>query len=75
MSRYSDPTANLAIGSIHREWRRMLRLAVWLRENEADPRADQTRIRFTGIYRPLLKLPLCELKKLLQEEKKERKAV
>lgn len=42
MSHYSDPTANMALGSIHREWKRMLKLAVWLREHEADPSAERS---------------------------------
>ena len=53
----------------------MLKLAVWLREHEADPSAEQIRSRFTGIYRPLLKTPLNELKQFLHEERRERKAV
>lgn len=75
MSHYSDPTANMALGSIHREWKWMLKLAVWLREHEADPSAEQIRSRFMGIYRPLLKTPLNELKQFLHEERRERKAV
>ena len=75
MSYHSDPTASLALGNGHREWKQMVRKAIWLREHEGDPRTDEVRSRFTGIYRPLLRIPLTELMMLLREEGKEQKAV
>ena len=50
----SDPTANQAIGSVSREWNRMVKIAEQIRE---DPWSDwsltQSR-KFTGIYKRLL---------------------
>ncbi len=55
-----DPTADRAIGSVNREWNRMVALAVKIRQN---PRylTPEVQREFTGIYRRLLTDPLEEL--------------
>lgn len=60
MNNHSDPTANQAIGTVSREWSKMLSLAIRIRQNPQllAPEAEQ---KFTGIYRRLLTDPLDEL--------------
>lgn len=58
----SDPTANKAVGSVNREWTRMVALAYRYR---TDPKVfDQLQTQetvFTGIYQRLLTDPIAEL--------------
>ena len=54
MSYRSDPTANQALGAVNREWSRMVKLAVRIRENPYSEWARRESRRFTGIYRRLL---------------------
>ncbi|MBQ8159930.1 MAG: hypothetical protein IJ083_04185 [Clostridia bacterium] len=60
MAYHSDPTANIALGSVNREWQRMVHLAVRIRRNPEMASAEAER-RFTGIYRRLLTDPLAEV--------------
>ena len=59
---HRDPTAERAIGTVNREWNRMVRLAIRVRQNPQyqTPEVEQ---EFTGIYRRLLTDPLDELLK------------
>ncbi|MBQ9324812.1 MAG: hypothetical protein IJ246_03470 [Clostridia bacterium] len=59
--RYSDPTANTALGAVSREWKAMLKLAVAVRQKEGTPWAEAQLPRFTGIYRRFLTDPLEDL--------------
>ena len=63
MALYRDPTANAAIGSVGREWKKMVRLALFLRKTNREP-SERERAQFTGIYSRLLTAPLDELEKL-----------
>ncbi len=60
MAVHSDPTANMAIGSVSREWKRMVRKAIALRKYNREPTPEERRM-FTGIYEHLLSEPLDEL--------------
>ena len=59
---FSDPTASRAVGSVNREWTRMVALAYQYR---TDPKVfDQLQTQetvFTGIYQRLLTDPIAEL--------------
>ena len=55
--RYSDPTANNAIGSVDREWRYMERLAKTIRESKNTDWAEAQKQKFTGIFARLLTDP------------------
>lgn len=50
----SDPTANLAIGKITREWNKMAKLVAEIREDPYSEWAEIQRRKFTGIYKSLL---------------------
>ena len=63
MSTHSDPTANAAIGSVNREWKRMVRLAISLRKANREPNVDERRL-FTGIYEQLLSESMTILEKI-----------
>ena len=73
---YSNPTANRAIGSINREWERMLCLAYRFR---TDPglmsRIHEPETIFRGIYRRFLTDPIKDLEKEVREirEREEKK--
>lgn len=61
---YNNPTANNAIGAMQREWRRMARLAVQIREGRHDSLwVDENILKFTGIYKRLLDDPIEEVRK------------
>ena len=57
---HRDPTGDRATGTVNREWNRMVRLAIRIRQNpqKMNPGAEHA---FTGIYRRLLTDPLEEL--------------
>ena len=57
---HRDPTADRAVGSVNREWGRMISLALKIRRSpgQTNPEAER---EFTGIYRRLLTDPLDEL--------------
>lgn len=59
---FSDPTASRAVGSVNREWTRMVALAYQYR---TDPKVfDQLQTQetvFRGIYQRLLTDPIAEL--------------
>ncbi len=60
MAVHSDPTANMAIGAVNREWKRMVRKAIALRKYNREPTPEERRM-FTGIYQQLLSESLNEL--------------
>ena len=53
----NDPTANIAIGNASREWKRMKRLALMIRNSRDPVWAERMSTLFTGIYRQLLTDP------------------
>ena len=63
MAIHSDPTANMAIGSVSREWRQMVKRAISLRRTGREPTTEERQM-FTGIYRQLLSVPMNELEKI-----------
>lgn len=62
MATHSDPTANAAVGSVNREWARMMKKAIALRKKR-DLTPEEERM-FTGIYRLLLTEPVDVLEKM-----------
>ncbi len=58
-----DPTADWAIGSANREWERMRKLALRIRESNSPVWLDRESWRFTGIFRRLLTDPIELLRK------------
>lgn len=65
MAVHNDPTANMAIGSVNREWKRMVRKAIALRKSNREPSPEERRM-FTGIYKHLLTEPMDELEESLK---------
>lgn len=63
MAQYRDPTANAAIGSVGREWKKMVKLALFLRKTNREP-TEKERELFTGIYSRLLTEPTEALERL-----------
>ena len=57
---HRDPTGDQAIGAVNREWNKMVKLAVRIRQNPQSQKPEVERM-FTGIYRRLLTDPLEEL--------------
>ncbi len=57
MAIHGDPTATVAIGSVNREWKRMVRRAISLRKTNREPTPEERRM-FTGIYKQLLSEPM-----------------
>lgn len=49
-----DPTAEMAIGRVNREWEYMIELAKRIRNSRDPVWAEQASKRFTGIYKRLL---------------------
>ena len=66
MGIHSDPTANMAIGAINKEWRQMVRKAIALRRTSRELTLEEKRL-FTGIYRRLLEESPAELEKLKEK--------
>ena len=66
MGIHSDPTANMAIGAINKEWRQMVRKAIALRRTSRELTPEEKRL-FTGIYRRLLEESPAELEKLKEK--------
>ena len=64
MAIHRDPTADAAIGSVNREWKRMVRRAVQIRKTHGEL-SEEERQKFTGIYRRLLNEPVDVLERLL----------
>ena len=65
----NDRTASTAVGTVNREWAKMVRLAIRIRKHLIyNPAQEQ---RFIGIYRRLLSDPMDEL--ISQLPKEERK--
>ena len=62
MNHRADPTANVAIGSVSREWNQMVRLALRIRQSGNSEWAERESRRFTGIYKRLLTDPIESLK-------------
>lgn len=59
MSKYSDPTANMALGNINREFSRLEKKARRLRQRYEEGRLSEAALlraqeNFTGIYRHVL---------------------
>ena len=55
----NDPTANIAIGAVNREWKQMVKLAIRMHN---DPVLyERERHRFLGIYKRLLTDPMGKL--------------
>ena len=61
MNHRADPTANVAIGSVSREWNQMVRLALRIRQSGNSEWAERESRRFTGIYKRLLTDPIESL--------------
>ena len=70
---FSDPTANRAVGSVNREWGRMVALAYKYRTDPtlSDQLLTQETV-FTGIYQRLLTDPIEELEEELFKKKRSR---
>jgi len=66
MGIHSDPTANMAIGTVNKEWRQMVRKAIALRRTSRELTLEEKRL-FTGIYRRLLEESPAELEKLKEK--------
>ena len=64
MATHSDPTANAAVGSVGREWKRMIRKAISVQRTGRQLTPEEAR-SFTGIYRRLLEESPETLEKLL----------
>ena len=61
---HADHTAEEAVGAANKEWRKMARLALQIREGRCDPTwATEQETKFIGIYRRLLSDPVDELKR------------
>ncbi len=78
MANHPVPTAGAAIGAVTREWNRLVRLAIRIREHPNSDEARNKRGEFTGIFRRLLTDPIEELRAMLPdrrgpERKKEEK--
>ena len=74
MSYYSNPTENAALGSIHREWKRLDKVAKRIRRHRLDgtltyPELHQACMQFGGIYSQLL------IKALTEDEDPEEKKI
>lgn len=64
MRAYRNPTAEQAIGSMNKEWTRMARLALQIREGRKNPSwIEENEKKFTGIFRRLLEDPIDEVRK------------
>ena len=63
MAVHSDPTANMAIGSVNREWKQMLRKALSLRRTGREPTPEEKSM-FAGIYSQLLTEPVDVLEQM-----------
>lgn len=61
MRKYSDPTANQAIGSINHQWKKMARLALKIRTSPDSEWAQRESRHFTGIFKRLLTDPIESL--------------
>ena len=66
MGIHSDPTANMAIGAVNKEWRQMVHKAIALRRTSRELTMEEKRL-FTGIYRRLLEESPAELEKLKEK--------
>ena len=63
-SSYRNPTAEQAIGSMSKEWKKMARLALQIREGRGNPLwVEQNTSKFTGIFRRLLEDPIEEVQR------------
>ena len=62
MNHHADLTANIALGSVSREWNQMARLALRIRQSGDSEWAQRESRRFTGIYKRLLTDPISSLK-------------
>lgn len=63
MSFHPDPTANRALGSVEREWKKMAALALAIRESDNYyERLYAEGKRFTGIFKSLLTCPIEQLR-------------
>lgn len=66
MTTHSDPTANAAVGSVNREWKRMLKKAILLRKTNRELSPEEKRM-YTGIYSQLLTEPVNVLEKMMDK--------
>ncbi len=62
MGIHGDPTANAAVGSVMKEWRRLEKLALSLRKTNRALTPEERKM-FTGIYERLLSDSVPELEK------------
>ncbi len=64
---YRDPSAEQAVVKVNKEWVRMAKLAVAIREGYGDPlRLEPQRELFTGIFKRLLEDPIEYVKQLTE---------
>lgn len=61
---HADPTSDNAVGSVDKEWRYMVHLALKIRSGLCNPVwAAEQEAKFTGIYRRLLTDSVFDLEK------------
>lgn len=61
---HKDPTCDEAVGAADKEWQRMVKLALQIREGRMRIEAEEKYASsFTGIFKRLLTDPIDELKK------------
>ena len=67
MRGYRDRTSDAAVGSVNREWKRMVELALKIRKRNCNSDwAYEQEKKFTGIFRRLLTDPVEELENELR---------
>ena len=61
---HSDKTFDEATGSVNKEWKRMAKLALTIREGRGNPIwLEEQEKKFTGIFKRLLEDPIDEVRK------------
>ena len=68
-SEYSDPTANAAIGAADKEWFRLVKLALRIREQPSMGYNPKLMKQFKGIYQRLMEESPEELELILKKKK------
>ena len=66
---HADPTAGAAVGAADREWFRLVKLAMRMREKPELAHDPKALGQFTGIYRRLLEEPYTDLERILKKQK------
>ena len=67
-SEYSDPTANAAIGAADKEWFRLVKLALRIREQPSMAHDPKLMKQFKGIYQRLMEESPEELELILKKK-------